>query len=213
MSDEAKEKTFRYYVGCFIELEDMLYIWIANTCHANLLVSPSLAITKAKSIASSLSISELDVKASWRSLSRFKMRQGLQKMLLHGEGTEVNKSDPGLLVALDDLYAIIAQYDPENIYNMDKTRLFFCLLPRYNLLMPNEDISTTRRKKKSKDWVSLIVCANIVGTHKIPYALIDGKHLPVSRTANGLFHISIKLKLGWTWKCARSGSTKCFFQK
>jgi hypothetical protein len=32
------------------------------------------------------------------------------KMLLHGEGTEVNKSDLGLLATLDDLYAIIAQY-------------------------------------------------------------------------------------------------------
>jgi len=48
-------------------------------------------------------------------------------MLLHGEGVEVNKSDPGLLVALDDLYAIIAQYDPENVYNMDETDLFFRL--------------------------------------------------------------------------------------
>ncbi len=94
-------------------------------------------------------------------------------MLFHGEGAEVNKSDPGLLVALDDLYAIIAQYDLENIYNMDETGLFFRLLPRYSLLMSNEDISTTRGKKKSKDWVSLIVCANAVGTHKIPCTLID----------------------------------------
>jgi hypothetical protein len=29
-------------------------------------------------------------------------------MLLHGEGAEVNKSDLGLLAALDDLYTIIA---------------------------------------------------------------------------------------------------------
>jgi len=64
-------------------------------------------------------------------------------MLLHGEGAEVNKFDPRLLAVLDDLYAIIAQYDPENIYNMDETGLFFRLLPRYNLLMPDEDISTT----------------------------------------------------------------------
>jgi hypothetical protein len=38
--------------------------------------------------------------------------------------------------------------------------------------MPDEDISTTRGKKKSKDWVSFIVCTNAVGTHKIPCALI-----------------------------------------
>jgi len=102
----------------------------------------------------------------------------VQKMMLHGEGAEVNKSDLGLLAALDDLYAIIAQYDPENVYNMDETGLFFHLLPRYSLLMPNEDISTTRGKKKSKDRVSLIVCANAVGSHKIPCALIGKPKAP-----------------------------------
>jgi hypothetical protein len=72
-------------------------------------------------------------------------------MLLHGEGAEVNKNDPKLLAALEKFYEIITQYDPENVYNMDETGLFFRLLPRYNLLMPNEDISTTRGKKKAKD--------------------------------------------------------------
>jgi hypothetical protein len=71
-------------------------------------------------------------------------------MLLHGEGAEVNKSDLGLLAALNNLHAIIAQYDPENVYNMDETGLFFRLLPRCSLLMPNEDISTTRGKKNPK---------------------------------------------------------------
>jgi hypothetical protein len=106
------------------------------------------------------------------------MRRGLQKMLLHGEGAEVNKSDLGLLAALDDLYVIITQYDPENIYNMDETGLFVRLLPRYSLLMLDEDISTTRGKKKSKDQVSLIVCANAMGSHKIPCALIGKPKAP-----------------------------------
>ncbi len=99
-------------------------------------------------------------------------------MLLHGEGAEVNKSNLGLLVALDDFYAIVAQYDPENVYNMDETGLFFRLLPRYSLLMLDEDISTTKGKKKSKDRVSLIVCANAVGTHKILCPLIGKPKAP-----------------------------------
>jgi hypothetical protein len=56
---------------------------------------------------------------------------------------------------------------------MDEIGLFFRLLLKYSLLMPNEDISTTRGKKKAKDRVSLIVCANAFRTHKIPYALIE----------------------------------------
>jgi hypothetical protein len=42
----------------------MLYIRIDNMRRANLLVPPSLAIAKAKSITSSLSIPETDFKAS-----------------------------------------------------------------------------------------------------------------------------------------------------
>jgi hypothetical protein len=99
-------------------------------------------------------------------------------MLLHGEGAKVNKSDLGLLVALDDLYAIIAQYDPKNVYNMDEIGLFFRLLPRYNLSMPDEDVSTTKGKKKSKDLVFFIVCANAVGTHRILCALINKPKAP-----------------------------------
>ncbi len=123
--EEAKERTFRASVGRFTELEDMLYIWIDSMRRAKLLVSPSLAIAKVKSIASSLSISEFDFKASWQWLSRFRARRGLQKMLLHGEGAKVNKNNLELLATLEELYEIITQYDLENVYNMDKTGLFF----------------------------------------------------------------------------------------
>ncbi len=156
----------------------MLYIWIDSMRRARLPVPPSLAIAKAKSIASTLSISDSNFKASWQWFSRFRTRQGLQKMLIHGEGAEVDKNDPKLLLALEELYSIIAQYDPENIYNMDETGLFFRLLPIYSILMPNEDISSTRGKKKVKDRVSLIVCANAFGTHKIPCVMIGKSKEP-----------------------------------
>jgi hypothetical protein len=66
MFNGVKEKTLRSSVGRFTELEDMLYIWIDSMRRANLPVLPSLAIAKAKNIASSLSISEMDFKASWQ---------------------------------------------------------------------------------------------------------------------------------------------------
>ncbi|OAE34326.1 hypothetical protein AXG93_1054s1100 [Marchantia polymorpha subsp. ruderalis] len=80
---------------------------------ANLPVPLSLAIAKAKSIAVSLSILKIDFKASRQWLRRFRQRRGLQKMLLHEEGVEVNKTDPQLLAALDELYVTIVHYEPE----------------------------------------------------------------------------------------------------
>ena len=107
----------------------------------------------------------------WQWLNRSRARCGLQKFLLHGEG-EVKKDDPELLAMLSKLYAVIEQYDLENVYNMDEMGLFFRILPRYSLLMPNEDMLTTRGKEKSKDRASLIVSANATGMHKISCTLI-----------------------------------------
>ena len=90
----------------------------------------------------------------------------------------MDKESPSFLEALDKLYAIISNYDPENVYNMDETGLFFRMLPRYTLLLPCEDISSTRGKKKAKERVSLVVCTNATGTHKIPCTLIGKPKVP-----------------------------------
>ena len=44
--------------------------------------------------------------------------------------------------------------------------------------MPNEDVSTVRGKKNIKDRVSLVVCANATGSHKISCALIGKAKSP-----------------------------------
>lgn len=102
----------------------------------NLIVAPSLAVAKAKQIAASLSITEDDFKASWQWLQNFRIRKGLQEILLHGEGGKVDKNDPVLLAQLDTLYDIIKEYDPEQVYNMDETGLFYRQFPQYSLLLP-----------------------------------------------------------------------------
>jgi hypothetical protein len=61
-------------------------------------------------------------------------------MLLHIEGAEVNKNDLELLVALEEFYMIIAEYDSKNVYNMDNTGLFFWLLLRYLRQMTIHDM-------------------------------------------------------------------------
>ena len=61
---------------------------------------------------------------------------------------------------------------------MDEIGLFFRLLPKYIMLMPFEDVSSTRGKKKAKKKVLLVVCANATGTHKIPFTLIGKAKFP-----------------------------------
>ncbi len=85
--EEAKERIFRASVGRFTELEDMLYIWIDSMCRAKLPVQSFLAIAKAKSIASSLSILESE---SFQSKiqtvglkAKRKKLQNLRQMTIH----------------------------------------------------------------------------------------------------------------------------------
>ena len=91
----------------------------------NLPVPSSLIILKSKKIAEELLISQDDFKASWDGLADLE-RRGIQQLLFHGEGAEVDRENPDLVAALDKLYAIIAKYDPKNVYNMDEIGLFFC---------------------------------------------------------------------------------------
>ena len=44
--------------------------------------------------------------------------------------------------------------------------------------MPLKDLSTTRGKKKAKKRVSLVVCANATGTHKVPCTMIGKSKSP-----------------------------------
>jgi hypothetical protein len=85
--EEAKERTFRAFVGRFTELENMLYIWIDSMCRAKLPVPSSLAIAKAKSIASSLSILESESFQSKIQTVGFKAKrkklQNLRQMTIH----------------------------------------------------------------------------------------------------------------------------------
>jgi DDE superfamily endonuclease len=118
-----------------------------------------------------LEIPANDFENSWCWLMKFRARKGLGLVLLCGEGAGVNKKDPELLLWLNVLYDIIIKYPAGNVYNLDETG-FFHLLPRYTLLMPNEDVLTVMGKKKLKDRVTLVVCANADGSSKIPCMMI-----------------------------------------
>jgi hypothetical protein len=142
MSEEAKLKTYRASVGQFKDIEDRLVVWINAMRCASLPVPASLTLLEAKIIAQELSIS--DFKASWQWLKHYRERKGLKELLLHGEGGEVDKNDPELLAALDEFCAIVNEYNPEHVYNMDETGLFLQQTPWYPFLMPTEDIFTAR---------------------------------------------------------------------
>ena len=180
LTPSIRDNIFRFSSPQFPELEKRLYLWMHTMRCNKIEIPPSLVKIKALELARTMNIDEMEFKGSWGWLRKFRTRYGLHSRLLHGEGAEVNKNDPVLLSALNDLYDIIKKYPPDCIYNMDETGLFFRHLPKYTLLMPYENVTAVRGKKKSKEKVTLVVCANADGSNKMPCCMIGKSKQPAS---------------------------------
>lgn len=183
--DQAtQESTFRASSGTFPELEKRLFDWIDAGRRMTMTLPPNIICHKAKLIASALDIPEEKFKASWGWFARFRHRFGLNSTNLFGEGGEVDRNDPEIIEALQELGSVIDQYDPSCVYNMDETGLFYRLIPRYTVLLPGEDVSTVRGKKRAKDRVTLVVCSNAIGTERVPITMIGKAKEPACISGN-----------------------------
>lgn len=67
------------------------------------------------------------------------------------------------------LKTIFAEYSPSDIFNADETGLFFCLLPDKTLEIKGVDC---HGGKNSKERVTVMVCANMSCTEKLPLLAI-----------------------------------------
>ncbi|RHY38460.1 hypothetical protein DYB34_009242 [Aphanomyces astaci] len=170
--------TRRYATAAFPELETQLHAWLINMRRQKVSIPPNVVRHKAKSIANSFD-PPLQFEASPGWLENYRRRSSVGITILHGEGGEVDKEDPELLAGLAVLSNIVATYPEHCVYNMDETGLFYRTLPRKTLLAPDESPVSTRGRKVPKDRVSLILCANSDGTHKIPITLVGKANEPL----------------------------------
>ena len=102
---------------------------------------------------------------------------GWRSKALHGEagGVDVAEVEPQMAA----IRAKIKQFDPNYVYNMDETGLFFKVLPNRSYVK-QEDVKTVRGTKlmKAKDRVTLYVTTNATGTDKVPLSLIGKSKNP-----------------------------------
>ena len=62
--------------------------------------------------------------------------------------------------------SILSRYDPSDIFNADETGLYWRLLPDKTHSLSGE---VCTGGKKSKDRVTVLVCANMTGVRNIRY--------------------------------------------
>ena len=103
-------------------------------------------------------------------LSRFKQRHSIRYHTSYGESASVPTS---IYTEIEAIQAICGQYQPNDVYNMDETGLFW-------RRMPNGGLSSKGSPgyKKDKTRITLAVTTNATGSDRMPLWLIGTAKMP-----------------------------------
>jgi len=169
--------------------EQALKEFVLNYQHRTILTDTML-IEKAKLIATGLGIPADALRFSPGWLQKFKDRNGIRQQKLQGEA---DSADQGAIIeSIPLLRERCSGYSLELIYNMDETGLFYrfvnlCL--SYSIILTNSNDNIFDRlepdktlaskrlhgRKKNKERLSIALCANSDGSHKLD-PLVIGKY-------------------------------------
>ena len=102
-----------------------------------------------------------DLKLSNGWLDSFKNRHGIKSWRRFGENGSI---DPTIISnALPDLHEATRNYSLDDIYNMDENGLFFRMQAGHSLATKQLE-----GRKQDKERITLVLCCNASGTHKLP---------------------------------------------
>jgi hypothetical protein len=151
----------------FAELETVLFTWYQQARASNIPTDGTTLTEKAKIIATQLNTDNFSASNGWASI--FKDRHGLVFKKLAGESAEVSVESTD--TRLESLPSLLEGYEPCNIYNADKTGLFFNVFPDRNLAYKGE---SCHGRKHSKDRLNVLLRVNCDGSDKqVP--IVTGK--------------------------------------
>lgn len=147
----------------------------------------SRAIIKYRSVleAKRLGIANFSASDGW--FYRWRWRYNISKRVtLHGEAAEIDLQAAEQEV--EKLRIKLADYCPDNVFNMDEAGLFFRSIPNRSYLVPDKgDVRQARRgckSMKAKDRITVIACVNATGSCKLPPVIIGSAKKPRCFTRN-----------------------------
>uniref|UniRef100_K7GDC9 HTH CENPB-type domain-containing protein n=1 Tax=Pelodiscus sinensis TaxID=13735 RepID=K7GDC9_PELSI len=148
-----------------------LFKWFSAKRSEGKPITGPVLIEKAKQFHSQMNINKSCVFRGW--LRNFKDRHGIRKLDISGEQKSANH------VAAEEYSAIFEQLveehrlSPCQMYNADETGLLWHCLPNSTLVGGGE--KAAHGFKMNKDRITVLVCANASGTHKLKL-LVIGKY-------------------------------------
>ena len=148
------------------ELNDLLHEWFSNARARGMVVSGSLLQEKALQLVKEMGHDGFSASNGW--LQSWRSRFNVKAALLSGEAADVREED--VTNWMERLPTLYEGYEPCNIFNADKTGLFFRALPSCSLVNKTD---SRKGGKQSKERIMVLLASSATGEKLQP--LVIGK--------------------------------------
>lgn len=187
------------------QLDDVLYKWFSLVRSEGKPVTGPMIVEKAKCFGKDLGVAESECNYSDGWLRNFKYRHGIRRLDVTGETLSANQNSAEIYI--EEFKKIINDNDltDEQIYNADETGLLWRCLPTSTLA--GEEEKSAKGFKKNKDRLTVLLCANASGNHRVtpfvigkskkPRAFKNVAHLPVQYDAQSNAWMTAILFKNW----------------
>lgn len=147
-------------------MDEALLDWFKQARTNLIPISGPILIAKAQKFADAFGHKEFICSNGW--LDRFKHRNGIALKCVVGESGSVTEemTSEWQKTLLPN---VLKQYAPQDIYNMDETGLFFRMIPDKTMAFKDD---ACHGWKKSKERITVAVCANMDGSDKMKLLVI-----------------------------------------
>lgn len=153
----------------YVKTNEATYVWFQQHRSQGIPLSGPIIQAKAKALSQHFP-GEKDFVASDGWLSKWKKRYGIRK--LHIEGEKLSADYEAAILFCDQLQDVLEKggYSLDQLYNCDETGLNFKMMPSTTLAA--RDDSSVIGMKKNKERLTVMICANAAGTHRLPLMVI-----------------------------------------
>lgn len=155
-----------------VAVDDALYTWFSQKRSQGQPISGPMLCAKVQYFNERLGGST-NFKASSGWLRNFKARHGIRQLSIHGEAMSADTQGAEDFIQKFKTEVMDEDWDEDLVYNADETGLNWKALPRKTLAGGKE--SRAVGHKMRKDRLTILVCSNVSGTHKLPL-LVVGKY-------------------------------------
>ncbi|KAF0871205.1 jerky protein homolog [Crocuta crocuta] len=198
---QALERRRTLHTPKLEHLDRGLYEWFLAKRAEGVPVSGPMLIEKAKDLYEQMRLTEPCVfSGGW--LWRFKARHGIKKLDASSEKQVADHQAAEQFCGFFQSLAAEHGLSPEQVYSADETSLFWRCLPH-----PSLQGRTAPGVRQSKDRLTVLMCANATGSHKLK-PLVIGKcsgpgahhgiqHLPGAYKAQGHAWVDKEIFADW----------------